>query len=212
MKTTSNVIPQSFLIEAIHDGDCDVLFATNVTPIEIQGEDEDTEVTYEYELYRIRIPYADNLETRIENNYDAWLNRAINTEVNLIKNEKIAEVRSACEAAIVNGIDVVTEFGNEHFSLATHDQQNLATIKMIIDGGVNEYPYHADGKQCVMYSAEDLAHIIETATYHVAYHTTYCNMLRVWIGRETSYDVVYNIKYGDDLPSDLDEAMRELVG
>jgi len=212
MKVISNTMPQSFLIEAIYDGECDVVFATNITEHSIQGEDEEVIKEYQYDLYRMRMPYSDSLETRIEANYDTWLNLAITTNLNAIKTEKNTEVRTACENAIVAGVDVETTYGLEHFSLTTHDQQNLATIKMMIDSGINGYPYHADGKQCVLYSAIDLGNIIETATRHVAYHTTYCNMLRVWIGRETNNDVVNNIYYGIALPEDLAEDMEELLG
>ncbi|MBQ8511926.1 MAG: hypothetical protein IJ497_04875 [Clostridia bacterium] len=212
MKTVSNVKPAGYVVENLNDGWCNILFAINIVAREVTDEGEKKpHQEFSYDLYTLHTAYSDSLEIRVGRNYEAWLALAMEDEHNTAVSKKVAEVREACEKAIVAGVDVTTAYGNEHFSLETHDQQNLSTIKMMVAMGATAYPYHADGKACVLYSAEDLNNIVETATYHVAWHTTYCNMLRVWIGRETDTDVINGIYYGIALPEDLAAKMNELV-
>lgn len=211
MRTNSGTMPVSFYIEKVNDIDCDIVFATNVEEYEIETEGGETEKQYAYDMYRLRTVYSDTLADRVEEHYDSWLTKAESDELNAVAAEKVIEVRNGCQNSIYAGVDVETEYGTEHFSLDTHDQQNLSTIKMILAGGVQKYPYHADGKECVLYNAADLNKIIEAATAHVAYHTTYCNMLRTWIRREDDVNVLAGIYYGAELPEDLAEDMEELL-
>ena len=212
MKATSSVAPATYTIELFADGTCDIIFATHVIPIEIpSSETEETEIYYEFDMYRMHASYSDALKERIGENYSAWLDKAKNDELVAIANSKLGEMNTACRETIYAGIDVKTEYGDEHFSLNTHDQQNLSSIKMIIASGADSYPYHADGKACVLYSATDLNNIITTATKFITYQTTYCNMLRLWIERETDSDTINSIYYGCELPEDLQEYMEELI-
>ena len=211
MKTVSNTRPQDLVIEAIDGSMCDVVFTANVREIEVPVEEGETITQYEFDLYRMHVPYTETLDGRIAANYDAWLAKAANDEMNAVKARKIAEIRDACNAAIIAGIEVTTAYGDEHFSLDPYDQQNLASIRALLDEGVEEYPYHADGCQVVMYGAADLSAITSAAMYAVKWHTTYCNMLRVWIGRETDEDVILGIWYGVELPGDLAEVMAGLI-
>lgn len=212
MRTVSNTMPQGFLIEAIYDSMCDLVFTTNVEEIEVPGEEGETITQYQYDMYRMRVPYTETLEGRIEANYNVWLAKAASDEMAKVKAAKIDEVREACNAAIIAGVDVTTTYGDEHFSLDSYDQQNLASIRALLDDGIEEYPYHADGKQVVMYDAIDLTNITDAAMFSVKWNTTYCNMLRVWINREEDETVVLGIRYGINLPSDLQEDMDELMG
>lgn len=214
MRTTSSVCPSRYAIESYADGTCDIMLATNIVEQEVfDPEDESTErhTEYVYDLYRVHVPYSSTLSERIEANYDQWVEMAKSNALSDISTKKLREVNAACEEAISKGVSVDTTYGNEHFSLATHDQQNLSTIKMIIAGGAPGYPYHADGKACVMYSAADLDKIVSTATVYVTYQTTYCNMLREWIRRESDPNVIEGIYYGCDLPADLQQRMNELI-
>lgn len=212
MRTVSNTMPQGFLIEAIYDSMCDLVFTTNVEEIEVPGEEGETITQYQYDMYRMRVPYTETLEGRIEANYNVWLAKAASDEMANVKAAKIDEVREACNAAIIAGVDVTTTYGDEHFSLDSYDQQNLASIRALLDDGIEEYPYHADGKQVVMYDAIDLTNITDAAMFSVKWNTTYCNMLRVWINREEDETVVLGIRYGINLPADLQEDMDELMG
>lgn len=212
MRTTSSVIPKTYEIEVYEDNTCDVIFTTNVTETEVVTEEsEEKQIQYVYDMYRLHMAYSETLSDRIGENYTMWLAKAMDNELNTIVNTKVVEVGDACEAAIYKGIDLTTEYGVEHFSLDIHDQQNLSAINMMIATGISAYPYHADGKSCVMYSVNDLKNLIETATKYITYHTTYCNMLRIWIKRETNIEVLNSINYGSELPEDLQEYMEGLL-
>lgn len=212
MKTMSSVIPKTYEIEVYADNTCDVIFATNVTETEVVTEEsEKKETQYVYDMYRLHMPYSETLSDRIGENYTTWLAKAMDSELSAAAEEKTLEVKAACQDVIYKGIDFTTEYGNEHFSLDIHDQQNLSTINVILASGAPGYPYHADGKSCVMYTAKDLLGLIKAGTDYITYHTTYCNMLRMWISRETDIDVLNSIHYGSELPADLKEYMEGLL-
>ena len=129
-----------------------------------------------------------------------------------LKAEKLIEVSNDCSATIHAGIDVTLPNGEtEHFSMEETDQINMASALSAVQLGAIAFPYHADGELCRMYSAEEISIIVQSATNHKIYHTTYCNHLNVWIRRETSEDTLKNIKYGSDLPDDLSENMAMLL-
>lgn len=212
MKTIGDLLPKTYEIEKFSDGTCDVVFTTNVIETEISEENTEEKIKqYVYDLYRLHMPYSETLSDRIGENYSTWLDLAKNTELSTLKNEKTKEMNTQCQNVIYAGIDVETSYGLEHFSLGVHDQQNLSTIKTLLANGLEQYPYHADGKSCVIYPAEDLNKLTELAMKHITYHTTYCNMIRTWIARENDCEIIKNITYGGDLPDDLKDYMDKLL-
>lgn len=201
MKAESTVNPGAYSIEHC-GGLAELAFYEN---IESNGD------MYTYDEYRLTVPWRDNLETAVAANATALLELAKSREWKTVSGGRLKAVNAACQDAIYAGIDVETSYGKEHFSLSMHDQQNLSAIKMMLADGASAYPYHADGKSCAMYPAADLNALIEQATQHITYHTTYCNMLRIWINREIDMDVLRNIYYGSELPVDLKGRMEELL-
>ena len=117
-----------------------------------------------------------------------------------------------CQSVIFNGAEVTTSKGSQHFSLSLEDQANLSFAFSSVMGGMTEFPYHADGELCEMYSAEDIILIGETLTEFKLYHTTYCNHLNMWIKRCETIEEVYEISYGVSLPGDLDESFVSIIG
>lgn len=117
------------------------------------------------------------------------------------KEHKKQEVSAACEQSIYKGVTVTLTDGTaERFALTEHDQINLVCKQAQLSAGAQQLEYHADGKPCRYYSAEDMQKIITAAMWHVSYHTTYCNALNMWIaGCETAEDV-QAIFYGADVP------------
>lgn len=87
MKAKSNVRPTSnFVIEKYSDKEgeaCVVIFYENITEgstsYEVDGETVIGK-EYEYDDYRITVPYRANLEESIVANYDDWIQRAMNEE------------------------------------------------------------------------------------------------------------------------------------
>ena len=124
------------------------------------------------------------------------------------KNSMVAET---CQELIYNGIDVELSTGTEHFSLTTHDQTNIDSMFTAVTLGATQYPYHSDGNQCVLYSAADIVTLYVAYKSFVTQQTTYCNFLKIWIGRETDRAVLAGIVYGSQLPDDLAAQMNEIL-
>lgn len=123
---------------------------------------------------------------------------------------KLAELSTACNAAIRAGMDVETYQGREHFSLQETDQINLSTALSAVQSGAAGYPYHADGALCRMFSAEEIQTLAQTATAYKLEHITYFNHLAAWVRRAESEELA-GITYGVDLPEDLAANMAAIL-
>ena len=125
---------------------------------------------------------------------------------------KEAEMSAACNAAIVAGMDVATTQGTEHFSLKETDQINLTTAYNAVVAGVPQYPYHADGALCRMFSADEIKAISAASIQHKMYHTTLCNHLLTWARRADTEEELEGITYSaDNLPADLAQNMAQIM-
>lgn len=134
-------------------------------------------------------------------------------DLDTIRAAKLSELSDACNAAIVAGCDVTLADGTvEHFALEETDQINLNTAYTACRQGAKEYPYHADGQLCRLYSAADIIAIGDAATAHKLYHTTYCNHMMMWARRVETADELSDIVYGAELPGDLKANMASVLG
>ena len=123
---------------------------------------------------------------------------------------KTAEMSAACNAAITAGMDVTTTQGTEHFSLQETDQINLTAAVTAVQQGASDYPYHADGELCRMFTAAEIGAVGQASIAHKLYHTTYCNHLFAWIRRASAAELA-GITYGAELPEDLAASMQALL-
>lgn len=129
-----------------------------------------------------------------------------------MRDQCICDLSAACNAAIISGLDVELFDGTvEHFSLQETDQINLNAAYAACQQGAAEYPYHADGHLCRMYSATDIITIGDAATAHKLWHTTYCNHMMMWARRAETADELEGIVYGAELPADLAENMASIL-
>lgn len=128
------------------------------------------------------------------------------------KANKEAEISSSCNAAIVAGMDVETTQGTEHFSLQETDQINLTTAYNAVLSGAPQYPYHADGQLCRMFTAEEITAISNASIAHKMYHTTLCNHLLTWARRAETQEELEDITYTEEgLPEDLAANMAQVL-
>ena len=129
-----------------------------------------------------------------------------------LRSKKLQEVSDSCEKTICAGIDVTFADGSqEHFSLETSDQTNIDGVFNAVVMGATEYPYHADGEPCKMYSAADIITLYVSTKSFITKQTTYNNALRQWVKRETDKAALEAIKYGDTLPDDLAAEMTDIL-
>lgn len=113
-----------------------------------------------------------------------------------VKAEKIAEIKKDCEDYIYAGTDVTyTDSSVEHFTYTLADQSNISEMFTAILAGATEYPYHADGEICKIYSKEQIVTIYGTLSLFKTEATTYHNSLKAQINGMTDADAISAIKF-----------------
>ena len=144
-----------------------------------------------------------------DENYEANLSfakaEAYNGEVsveNILKTveeakpAKIAEIKQACESYIHAGTDVIYSDGTtEHFTYTLADQSNISEMFTAIMAGATEFPYHADGEICKIYTKEQIVTIYGTLSLFKTEATTYHNSLKAQINAMTDADAISTIKF-----------------
>lgn len=95
-----------------------------------------------------------------------------------VRAEAIKSLNDTTEQTIYAGVDVKTSYGDEHFSLTANDQANIGNIFNAVVMGVEEFPYHADGKECVIYPKADIVSLYVQMQTLITKLTTHCNLLR----------------------------------
>ena len=88
---------------------------------------------------------------------------------------------------------------------------NVESMFTAVTLGAKEQQYHCDGGEVKTYSAADVVVLYAAYKNYVTKHTTYCNLLKTWIKRETDKAVIGAIRYGDTLPDDLTAQMQNIL-
>ena len=113
-----------------------------------------------------------------------------------IKSTKIAEIKQSCESYIYAGTDVILPDNIiEHFSYTLADQSNISEMFTAVMAGATEYPYHADGEICKIYSKEQIITIYGTLSLYKTEATTYHNSLKAQIKAMTDADAITAVKF-----------------
>ena len=116
--------------------------------------------------------------------------------VDSTKAEKIAEIKQDCEEYIYAGADVTYADGiKEHFTYTLADQSNISEMFTAIMAGATEYPYHADGEICKIYTKEQIVAIYGTLSLFKTEATTYHNSLKAQINAMTDADAISAVKF-----------------
>ena len=116
--------------------------------------------------------------------------------VDSAKSAKIAEIKQSCEDYICAGTDVTyADNTSEHFTYTLADQSNISEMFTAIMAGATEYPYHADGEICKIYTKEQIVTIYGTLSLFKTEATTYHNSLKAQINAMTDADAISAIKF-----------------
>ena len=116
--------------------------------------------------------------------------------LNNVKSTKLAEISKSCEDYIYAGTDVtLPDNTTEHFTYTLADQSNISEMFTAIMAGATEYPYHADGEICKIYSKEDIVTIYGTLSLFKTAATTYHNSLKAQINAMTDADAINAVKF-----------------
>ena len=113
-----------------------------------------------------------------------------------IKSTKIAEIKQSCESYIYTGTEVSLPNNTvEHFSYTLADQSNISEMFTAVMAGATEYPYHADGEICKIYSKEQIVTIYGTLSLFKTEATTYHNSLKAQVNAMTDVDAIIAVKF-----------------
>jgi len=124
------------------------------------------------------------------------------------KEQKLSEISATCGQLIDKGI----EYNGKLYSFTIEDQADLKDLEDEIKNGKQTLSYHANGCMCELYSANDIIEIITLAKTNKFIQITYSNHLKEVVRRAEKAKEVLSVKYGDELPSDLQEHFNEIVG
>lgn len=130
------------------------------------------------------------------------------------RNAKISEMSKMSETVIHAGTDITLTNGKTyHFSFSDQDQfqigflasaaKNAAMMeamkKPTLETG-RDYPWHADGGDCVFYSRDDMIIIGTAMLGYIQYHNSYFHAMRTYINNLTNPMTIVDLKYGDQVP------------
>lgn len=131
-----------------------------------------------------------------------------------IRASKIEEMSTASERIIHSGTIVSLLNGESYrFSFSDQDQFQIGFLAtaaknaaMLESMGVptgetgRDYPWHADGGDCVYYSRADMITIGTTMLEYIQYHNSYFHALRNYINELTNPVVIADLYYGVEVP------------
>ena len=116
--------------------------------------------------------------------------------IEAIKTAKLTEIPKSCEDYIYAGTDVTLPDNTiKHFTYTLADQSNISEMFTAIMAGATEYPYHADGEICKIYTKEQIIAIYGTLSLFKTEATTYHNSLKAQINAMTDADAISAIKF-----------------
>ena len=116
--------------------------------------------------------------------------------LNTTKTAKLTEISKSCEDYIYAGTDVtLPDNTTKHFTYTLADQSNISEMFTAIMAGATEYPYHADGEICKIYTKEQIIAIYGTLSLFKTEMTTYHNSLKAQINAMTDADAILAIKF-----------------
>lgn len=132
--------------------------------------------------------------------------------LNQAKTYKLLELSEACNAAIENGAKVeLSDGAKESFTYTLADQANVSEMFTAVMAGATEYPYHQNGGDCKMYSAQDIIKIYSTLSGMKTGQITYQNQLKQYVKAMTNVDDVYEVSYGQELTGEYLEKYNTLI-
>ena len=127
---------------------------------------------------------------------------------------KIEEMSAMSERIIHAGTNITLSDGvTYHFSFSDQDQfqigflataaknaQMLESMGLPTNETGKDYPWHADGGDCIFYSREDMITIGSTMLNYITYHNSYFHALRNYIQDMHNPLKIMEIKYGVEVP------------
>ena len=160
------------------------------TRVNEMGEEEDVYV-YDMEYYNKADWIAEMIEQSTMQTIDPVIDPS--AELSDIIAKKATILGNRCTETIEAGFDC----DGKHYSLSVFDQMDIDTqLSSIINLGMTEVAYHADGELCRIYSAEEFLKVACIAKAIILKNRTYVNHLIVMLKKMTNIDEIMAVEYG----------------
>lgn len=126
--------------------------------------------------------------------------------------EKLEDLSTICNQMIYAGADVqLSNESTKHFTYTLADQANVSEMFTAVMAGATEYPYHADGESCMMYSAADIITIYSTLSSMKTGQITYQNQLKQYVKTLHTVEDIKAVTYGQELTGEYLEDYTNLI-
>lgn len=139
---------------------------------------------------------------------------SLEVDLTTARTNKIEEMSAASERTIHAGTDITLSDGNTyHFSFSDQDQFQIGFLATAAKNAAmlesmnlptnetgKDYPWHADGGDCIFYSREDMITIGMAMQNYITYHNSYFHALRNYIQALTNPLVIVDLQYGVEVP------------
>ena len=113
---------------------------------------------------------------------------------------KIEEMSTACNAAIVAGLDIQLPGGEtEHFDYSERDQINIKEMFDAVIMGATMYPYQSEDGQCRTYTAAEILTIYPALAGNKTGQLTYYHQLKEYINTLETAGEIEAVTYGQPL-------------
>lgn len=140
---------------------------------------------------------------------------SLETDLLSARNNKIEEMSATSERVIHAGTDITLSDGKTyHFSFSDQDQfqigflataaknaQMLESMNLPTNETGKDYPWHADGGDCIFYSRQDMITIGTAMQAYITYHNSYFHALRNYIQSMNNPLKIVEIAYGIKVPA-----------
>ena len=134
------------------------------------------------------------------------------TSIKAFREEKITELKTACDKAIVDGISIRLQDNKIYqFELTLEDQLNIRMLETMYNTGRDSFLYHAKGKKIQVFDRIDMSLIIKSVNTHILYHTTYFNLAKNCILNMNDIESISTFKYGDVLPDKVANTLLDTI-
>ena len=161
-------------------------------------------------------PYVDKHYLEI---VEAALNQVTDNEKIAINHSTLDEViafhRKAVGKTARNLIEAGVDLDGEHYSLEFYDQLKISTLfAKVAYGGQKYVPWHPDGGNCRLLTADQMLRLGSLVDAYVTYHTSRANMINGMISKcKTKREVLaitYRTPLDDEANANLDNILNPL--
>ena len=112
---------------------------------------------------------------------------------------KIEEMSTACNAAIVAGLDIQLGEAVEHFNYNEKDQINIKEMFDAVIMGATQFPYQSEEGSCRVYTAAEILTIYPALAGNKTGQLTYYHQLKEYISTLETAGEIEAVTYGQPL-------------